>query len=100
MQRIKFTSKTTAKTSEGLKYKGYAVGELPPTFAFVYNENKETHGITQWFNYKGLLCYILRKFYNLRLSDLQVLHLYIYISYCLFIILSKDYCVLFVIESR
>ena len=34
MQRIKFTSKTTAKTSEGLKYKGYAVGELPPTFGF------------------------------------------------------------------
>ena len=41
MQRIKFTSKTTAKTSEGLKYKGYAVGELPPTFGFIYNENKE-----------------------------------------------------------
>jgi len=41
-------------TSEGLKYKGYTVGELPPTFAFVYNENKETYGITQWFNYKGL----------------------------------------------
>ena len=54
MQRIKFTSKTTAKTSEGLKYKGYAVGELPPTFAFIYNENKETSGITEWFNYKGL----------------------------------------------
>ena len=40
MQRIKFTSKTTAKTSEGLKYKGYTVGELPPTFAFIYNEEQ------------------------------------------------------------
>ena len=54
MQRIKFTSKTTAKTSEGLKYKGYAVGELPPTFAFIYNEEKEQAGISEWFNYKGL----------------------------------------------
>ena len=54
MQRIKFTSKTTAKTSEGLKYKGYAVGELPPTFGFIYKEDKEQAGITSWFNYKGL----------------------------------------------
>jgi len=56
MQRIKFTTKTTAKTSEGLKYKGYAVGELPPSFAFIYDEDKETSGITEWFNYKGLTC--------------------------------------------
>ena len=54
MQRIKFTSNTTAKTSEDLKYKGYAVGELPPTFGFIYNEEKEQAGITEWFNYKGL----------------------------------------------
>ena len=54
MQRIKFTSKTTAKTSEGLKYKGYTVGELPPTFGFIYNEEKEQAGISEWFNYKGL----------------------------------------------
>ena len=54
MQRIKFTSKTTAKTSEGLKYKGYAVGELLPTFGFIYNEEKEQAGISNWFNYKGL----------------------------------------------
>jgi hypothetical protein len=54
MQRLKFITKTIIKTSEGIKYKGYAVGELPQTFAFIYDENKETHGITQWFNYKGL----------------------------------------------
>ncbi len=42
MQRIKFTSKTTAKTSEGLKYKGYAVGELPPTFALYIMRTKKT----------------------------------------------------------
>ena len=55
MQRIKFTSKTTAKTSEGLKYKGYAVGELPPTFAFIYNEEqrKAMELKFKWFNYKG-----------------------------------------------
>ena len=54
MQRIKFTSKTTAKTSEGLKYKGYAVGELPPTFGFIYNEDTDKEGKSEWFNYKGL----------------------------------------------
>ena len=54
MQRLKFKTKTSIVTSEGLKYKGYAVGELPPTFAFIYNENKENYGIKEWFNYKGL----------------------------------------------
>ena len=54
LSRIKFTTKTTAKTSEGLKHKGYAVGELPPSFAFIYDDNKESHGITEWFNLKGL----------------------------------------------
>ena len=54
LSRLKFTSKTTVKTSEGSKYKGYAVGELPPTFAFIYDENKETAGITEWVNHKGL----------------------------------------------
>lgn len=54
MQRIKFISKTNIKTSEGVKYKGYTVGELPPSFAFIYDENKENYGTTEWFNYKGL----------------------------------------------
>ena len=55
MQRIKFTSKTTAKTSEGLKYKGYAVGELPPTFGFIYNEEKSKQVLKdRMVYYKGL----------------------------------------------
>ncbi len=27
---------------------------VSPSFTFIYDENKENHGITEWFNYKGL----------------------------------------------
>lgn len=39
---------------DGRKYKGYAVGELPSRFAFIYDDNEEQDGITEWFNHKGL----------------------------------------------
>ena len=35
-------------------YKPYTVGELTQKFAFIYDEDKEQDGITEWFNYKGL----------------------------------------------
>lgn len=35
-------------------FKPYEVGSLPPSFAFIYNEDDENFGITKWFNYKGL----------------------------------------------
>ena len=35
-------------------YKGYTVGNLPDKFAFIYNEDEDKEGITEWFNYKGL----------------------------------------------
>ena len=38
----------------GKKYRGYAVGELPERFAFLYNDNKDQDGIYEWFNYNGL----------------------------------------------
>ena len=38
----------------GKVYKPYLVGELPSTFGFIYNEEKDQEGITEWFNYKGL----------------------------------------------
>ena len=53
MNTIKFTSKTTLKLN-GLVYKGYAVGELPNSFGFLYNENKDSFGHSNWFNFKGL----------------------------------------------
>ena len=37
----------------GVKYKPYTIGNLPNTFAFKYNEDKDQDGITNWFNYKG-----------------------------------------------
>jgi len=51
MKGLKFTSKTTLKL-DGILYKGYELGDLPPRFGFKYRDEKE--GIYQWFNYKGL----------------------------------------------
>ena len=53
MNTIKFTSKTTCKLN-GVDYKGYLVGELPNSFGFIYNEDKEQTGKSHLFNYKGL----------------------------------------------
>ena len=53
MKTIKFTSKTTCKL-DGVDYKGYLVGELPNSFCFIYNADKEQAGKSHWFNYKGL----------------------------------------------
>jgi len=35
-------------------YKGYKVGELPKSFGFIYNEDTDKKGKSEWFNYKGL----------------------------------------------
>jgi hypothetical protein len=65
MKRIKFTSKTTLKLTNQhgypIKYKGYMVGSLPPRFAFLYDKDKESEGISKWFNYKGLTWIIAPK---------------------------------------
>ena len=53
MQQIKFINSTTIKLNN-VTYKGYPVGELPKRFAFIYDEDKDKEGITEFFNYKGL----------------------------------------------
>lgn len=53
MQKIKFKNSSTIKLN-GVVFKGYTVGNLPRKFAFIYNEDEDREGITQWFNYKGL----------------------------------------------
>ena len=53
MKQIKFINSTTIKLVHTI-YKGYPVGELPKRFAFIYDEDKDQEGVTQWFNYKGL----------------------------------------------
>ena len=53
MNTIKFTSKTTLRL-QGVDYKGYTVGNLPKKFAFIYDEDDDKEGVTNWFNYKGL----------------------------------------------
>jgi hypothetical protein len=53
MQTIKFLPNNQIKLSNKT-YKGYTIGNIPKKFAFIYNEDKDQEGITQWFNYKGL----------------------------------------------
>ena len=61
MNRIKFTSKTTLKLNKK-PYKGYNLGEIPPSFGFDQKydgidengQDKFKRGINKWFNYKGL----------------------------------------------
>tara|TARA_R100000935_G_scaffold21849_1_gene40286 strand:- start:361 stop:552 length:192 start_codon:yes stop_codon:yes gene_type:complete len=58
MQNLKQINSTTIqlnnKDSRPVRYKGYTVSEVPSTFGFIYNEDKEQYGVTQWFNLKGL----------------------------------------------
>jgi len=53
MKSIKFINSSSIKLNN-ITYKGYTVSNLPKKFAFIYNEDKDQDGITQWFNYKGL----------------------------------------------
>ena len=53
MKSIKIINNTTIKL-DGKKYKGYTLGELPKRFAFIYNEEDDQEGITEWFKLKGL----------------------------------------------
>ena len=61
MNRIRFTSKTTMKLNKR-PYKGYTLGEIPPSFGFdakldgidENGQDKFKYGINKWFNYKGL----------------------------------------------
>lgn len=56
MKTIKFFNKNKQPFAKinNVNYKGYTVGNLPTRFAFVYNEETEKEGITEWFKYKGL----------------------------------------------
>ena len=56
MQKIKFFKKDGHNFIRlGTQdYKGYTVGNLPSKFAFIYNEDQDKEGVSEWFNYKGL----------------------------------------------
>ena len=49
---IKFKSNKEIKLNNTI-YKPYLIGNLPNKFAYIYDENEDREGITQWFNYKG-----------------------------------------------
>jgi|TARA_B110000881_G_scaffold140286_1_gene123684 hypothetical protein len=53
MKNIKKINSTTIML-DNKKYKGYTVGDLPKRFAFIYNEDNDQEGITEFFNYQGL----------------------------------------------
>ena len=60
MDKLKRVNKTRIKLN-GKSYKGYLVGDLPPTFAYIsreeideFGDEQDVPGIKSWFNYKGL----------------------------------------------
>ena len=53
MKNIKFLKNNFIKVN-GVLYTPYTVGDLPPTFGFIFNPDKEQEGISAFFNYKGL----------------------------------------------
>tara|TARA_R100000541_G_scaffold9521_4_gene17243 strand:+ start:954 stop:1169 length:216 start_codon:yes stop_codon:yes gene_type:complete len=58
-QTLKQINSTTIKltcstTQYSVIYNGYTVSDLPNTFGFIYNEDKDKDGISEWFKYKSL----------------------------------------------
>lgn len=53
MQALRFKSKTKL-VYQDIVYRGYSISEIPKSFGFIYDENEDKDGITEWFNYKGL----------------------------------------------
>ena len=53
MQTIKFLPNNQISLNKQI-YQGYTIGELPNTFGFIYNQDKDQEGISEYFNYKGL----------------------------------------------
>ena len=57
MNKFKRVSKNEIRISTNdysVLYTGYHVGELPKSFAFIYDENEEKEGHSAWFNLGGL----------------------------------------------
>lgn len=55
MNVIKYLKENKIKLN-GVKYKPYTVGNLPPSFGFIFKnrgDEDETEGIRKWFNHKG-----------------------------------------------
>ena len=64
MKKMKFTNEKKLCLQTGVKengrpvwkkYKPYAIGELPNSFGFIYDEEKDMKGINKWLKYKGLI---------------------------------------------
>ena len=65
MKTIKQINKNLISVNKQF-YKGYILGDLPPTFSFLFKEEMKWNdieekydtikvfGISKWFNYKGL----------------------------------------------
>ena len=53
MQQIKFLKDNHIRLGDTI-YKGYTVGNLPKSFGFIYDEDKDKEGKSEWFKYKGL----------------------------------------------
>jgi hypothetical protein len=58
MKNIKFLKNNFIKV-DGVLYTPYLVSDLPQSFGFIQDAEKEKDGVSRWFNYKGLT-YIIK----------------------------------------
>jgi hypothetical protein len=56
---IKFLKNNFIKL-DGVLYTPYLLSDLPTTFGFNFNKEKDQDGYGEWFNFKGLT-YIIKK---------------------------------------
>jgi hypothetical protein len=59
MNKIKFLKKNEIELN-GVTYRPYTICNIPTNFGFIYDEETDKEGISQWFNYKGFT-YIMKK---------------------------------------
>ena len=53
MNTIKFLKENKIRLN-GVNYKPYSICNIPDSFGFKYSKERDTRGIGEWFNFRGL----------------------------------------------
>ena len=54
MSKIEFLKEDRIRLN-GITYRPYKVCELPTSFGFIYDEEKDMRGMSEWIKYKSLI---------------------------------------------
>ena len=53
MNTIKQVTPTKLKLNDEI-YRGYTICDVPKGFGYIFSDENDTSGISEWFNYRGL----------------------------------------------